>query len=146
MSMIAQLAAALLPGERLRFDLARDGEHLTLMIQPTLPRAVDDTDSSIACLRAALAMPLRIVGTPAELDAELPALLAAYGARRADVAGKSAALDSLKEAAKTGARLVDAAGKPGRNATAAPAAPAETPAVAPAPATAPLAANPDSLF
>jgi PRTRC genetic system protein E len=143
MSMIAQLAAALLPGERLRFDLARDGEHLTLMIQPTLPRAVDDTDSSIACLRAALAMPLRIVGTPAELDAELPALLAAYGARRADVAGKSAALDSLKEAAKTGARLVDAAGKPGRNATAAP---AETPAVAPAPATAPLAANPDSLF
>jgi PRTRC genetic system protein E len=145
MSMIAQLAAALLPGERLRFDLARDGEHLTLMIQPTLPRAVEDTESSVACLRAALAMPLRIVGTPEEMDAELPALLAAYGARRADVASKSAALESLKEAAKTGARLTEEVGKAARAGGSKATTPV-MPVPTQEPAPAPLAANPGSLF
>ncbi|NCA71175.1 MAG: PRTRC system protein E [Sphingobacteriia bacterium] len=141
MSLIAQLSAALLPGERVRFDLARDGENFTLMVQPTLARAVDDIDSPSAGLRAALAMPLRVAGTAAELDAELPALLSAYGARRSDVAGKSAALESLKEAAKKGARLsaetpTPAATLPGSAAATVPVAPAP---VAPA-------SNPDSLF
>ncbi|WP_020504313.1 PRTRC system protein E [Lamprocystis purpurea] len=115
MGLIEQLAGVLGDGERLRFELARNGDGgLTVMVQPLLAKPLNDLAGDTAALRAALAMPLRITGTTADLDARLPALLVTYGERRHDVGGKVAALDALREAGKAGARLADQVEKDAR--------------------------------
>jgi PRTRC genetic system protein E len=153
MSLFAQLTAILGPDERLRFDLARnkDGQ-LTVLVQPYLAQPIEHLEGDAARLRAALAMPLRVSGTAAELDAGMPALLAEFADRRRTVGGQVAALDALKEAGKTGARLqAEKAATPAPSvpatqaATALPAqvSPPVTPAVPAAPAP---VVNPGSLF
>lgn len=138
MALFEQLAGVLTAGERLRFEIARNPDGgLTLLVQPLLTKPVENLEGDAASLRAALAMPLRITGSVAELDAQLPALLATYGERRRDVELKVTTLDALKEAGKAGARLVEA----GRQAPVA-AAPLDL-----APTSAPAApTDPNNLF
>ncbi|WP_295454955.1 PRTRC system protein E [uncultured Thiodictyon sp.] len=108
MALFEQLAGVLTAGERLRFEIARNPDGgLTLLVQPLLTKPVENLDGDTAPLRAALAMPLRITGSVAELDARLPALLATFGERRRDVEMKVTALEALKDAGKAGARLVE---------------------------------------
>ena len=150
MALFEQLAGVLTAGERLRFEIARNPDGgLTLLVQPLLTKPVENLEGDTAPLRAALAMPLRITGTVAELDAQLPALLATYGERRRDVEMKVTALEALKEAGKAGARLVEQGTKAAAGASAvraAPVDPTSTPvpaAVLSAPA---VPADPNNLF
>jgi PRTRC genetic system protein E len=142
MALLEQLTGVLTAGERLRFEVARhpDGG-LTLLVQPFLTKPVENLEGDAAALRAALAMPLRITGTVAELDARLPALLATYGERRRDVEMKVTALDALKEAGKAGARLVEQGAQP--VASLDPAPPSAAAPVRSAPA---VPADPNNLF
>jgi len=145
MALFEHLAGVLTAGERLRFEIARNPDGgLTVLVQPLLITPVEHLAGDTASLRAALAMPLRITGSVADLDTQLPAMLATYGERRQDVAMKVTALETLKEAGKAGARLV-ATGTQGA-AVAAPLDP--TPTSVPAPALSAPAApvDPNNLF
>jgi PRTRC genetic system protein E len=151
MGLIEQLTGVLSDGERLRFELARNGDGgVTVMVLPLLTKPLDDLEGDTAALRAALAMPLRITGTTADLDARLPALLVTYGERRHDVTAKVAALDALKEAGKAGARLADQAGTGARRKDMGAGAPVAALATVPTPArSGPESSDhndPDSLF
>ena len=127
MDLFEQLVGVLTAGERLRFEIARNPDGgLTLLVQPLLIRPVENLEGDAAPLRAALAMPLRITGSVAELDARLPAMLATYGERRRDVETKVTALEALKEAGKAGARLVEQGTKAAAGGSVAPVDPAPT--------------------
>lgn len=107
MGLIHALADVLAPGERLRFEIERTADGLVLLVQPYLATAAQDPDAATdaARLRAALAMPLRVQGGIAELDAGFPELLATYASQRQDVGRTLGVLEALKEAGKAGARL-----------------------------------------
>ncbi|AUB85141.1 PRTRC system protein E [Candidatus Thiodictyon syntrophicum] len=152
MDLFEQLVGVLTAGERLRFEIARNPDGgLTLLVQPLLIRPVENLEGDAAPLRAALAMPLRITGSIAELDARLPALLATYGERRRDVEMKVTSLEALKEAGKAGARLLEQGTKAAAGTSAVAAAPLDptpTPTPVPAPArSAPaVPVDPNNLF
>ncbi|WP_020503580.1 PRTRC system protein E [Lamprocystis purpurea] len=149
MALFEHLAGVLTAGERLRFEIARNPDGgLTVLVQPLMITPVEHLAGDTASLRAALAMPLRITGSVAELDARLPAMLVTYGERRQDVAMKVTALETLKEAGKAGARLVEQ-GKQAAGASAVAAAPLDpTPTSVPAPVlSAPaVPVDPNNLF
>lgn len=106
MGLIAELAGTLSTGERLRFDLQRNGDGtLTLVVQPYFNTPVAYLDDATAPLRAALAMPLRVSGSMSSLDEDFTAMLREYGSRRCTVNSQLSALDALKEAIKAGERL-----------------------------------------
>ena len=85
------LAACLGEGERLRLELHREGEALAVLVQPVLNAAPPSLDAERQRLRVALAYPLRLTGTAAQLDRDLVAALVAYGAKRQEV--RAAACD-----------------------------------------------------
>jgi PRTRC genetic system protein E len=92
------LAACLGEGERLRLELHREGEALAVLVQPVLKAAPPGLDTERQRMRAALAYPLRLTGTAAQLDRELVAALVAYGAKRQEVRAAASDLDALDEA------------------------------------------------
>lgn len=92
------LAACLGEGERLRLELHREGEALAVLVQPVLNAAPPDLDAERQRLRAALAYPLRLTGTAAQLDRDLVAALVAYGAKRQEVRAAACDLAALDEA------------------------------------------------
>jgi PRTRC genetic system protein E len=111
MSLFTELAEILQGGEGLTFGIRRSGNDLVVLVQPGLKTPVTETDTpdDAAQLRAALAMPLRISGTPAMLDAELPAKLREYARARTSLAEQFDALDVLREARKGAERLANKA-------------------------------------
>jgi len=150
------LAACLGEDERLRLELHHTGATLAVLVQPVLNAAPPGLDAERQRLRAALAYPLRLTGTAAQLDRDLVAALVAYGAKRQEVRAAGSDLDALDEAlrharqaahaqrqsvapvGKTAAqptapaavgRAADEAGETGAGSAARPAAP--TPAAAP---------------
>ncbi len=92
------LAACLGEDERLRLELHRTGATLAVLVQPVLKAAPSGLDAEWQRLRAALAYPLRLTGTAAQLDRELVAALVAYGAKRQEVRAAGFDLDALDEA------------------------------------------------
>jgi len=92
------LAACLGEDERLRLELHRTGATLAVLVQPVLKAAPSGLDAERQRLRAALAYPLRLTGTAAQLDRELVAALVAYGAKRQEVRAAGFDLDALDEA------------------------------------------------
>jgi len=150
MALFEHLAGVLTAGERLRFEIARNPDGgLTVLVQPLLITPVEHLEGDTASLRAALAMPLRITGSVADLDTQLPALLVTYGERRQDVAMKVTALETLKEAGKAGARLVATGTQAAAGGGALAAAPVDpTPTSVPAPVlSAPaVPVDPNNLF
>ena len=144
MSLLRDLAACLGVGERLRLELHVEDEDagvLTLLAQPLLPAAPAGQDADAQRLRAALAHPVCLRGTPEQLDAEGSATLQRYAEQRRALhtaATELAALDTAIQQAQQTVR------EKRQKATAAPPKPATDPP-APAPTPAPTD-NPDSLF
>ena len=145
--LIPRLASAMRPGEGLLFSVnALAGDRIELLLQPKLPEAPDLPDDA-AKIRAALALPLRLTGTPAEVGDLFLARLDQFQAARADAADAFGDLmQSLKQA--TGEARQQAAAAPSPETTDdTPSAPSgDTPAAA---AEAPPAAsttNPLSLI
>ena len=69
-----------------------------MLVQPVLNAAPPGLDAERQRLRAALAYPLRLTGTAAQLDRDLVAALVAYGAKRQEVRAAACDLDALDEA------------------------------------------------
>lgn len=92
------LAACLGEDERLRLELHRTGGTLAVLVQPVLKAAPSGLDAERQRLRAALAHPLRLTGSPEQLDRELVAALVAYAAKRQEVQAAAFDLDALDEA------------------------------------------------
>ena len=151
------------PTEQVHFTISRDpAGGLTVLITPQLSaadpppeEARDTTATALAQARAALALPLIVRATVAELDASLPTLLAEYTGQRESLSTSQMTLEELRQAAvaartavarqaaktppkPTAAPQEDGADDP---AASTPTASAAAPVPAPLPAT-----NPDSLF
>ena len=58
MELFEWLSRSLGPGERLRLEIAREGESLSILVQPVLKTAPSNLDDERQQLRAALAHPL----------------------------------------------------------------------------------------
>lgn len=84
MNLFALLSGGLSVEEHLRFDLGREGDRLTVLVQPILKAAPPDLADERQRLRGALAHPLWLAGTPEQLDRERGTALAEYGAHRRD--------------------------------------------------------------
>lgn len=100
-----QLHAAMRDAEQFKFQVTRDGDRLAVMIQPLLGTAPDhiedDEDSPAAQARAALATPLLVRMTPAELDEHFGPKLSAYGEVRGELADSYQTLiEDLKDSSK----------------------------------------------
>ncbi len=98
MNLFESLAACLGEDERLRLELHRAGATLAVLVQPVLKAAPSGLDDERQRLRAALAHPLRLTGSPEQLDRELVAALVAYGTKRQDLRTAASDLDALDEA------------------------------------------------
>jgi len=98
MNLFDLLAGCLSDGERLRFDLDRAGDALTVVVQPLLKSAPPHLDADRQRLRAALAHPLYLRGTSEQFAEGLADALAEYGAKRRDLHAVAADLDVLDEA------------------------------------------------
>ena len=136
-------------GEEVRFIVrAEAGGRLAVLVEPVLKGAgADIQDDAASRLRAALAFPLRIVATPAELDAGFLDTLANYAQTRAPAGDALAALmaqatDAIKEGRQAALaqksnpqKTQPASGAAGEDDN------KEEPPVEPVPQ-----ANPDSLF
>ena len=89
-------------GEAVSFKVARTGNQLTVLVQPSFKGTGNDKESAaIQNLRSAIAMPLYVTTTPEALDRDFPACLGQF-AQRVET-GKnalSAALDRQKEGIK----------------------------------------------
>ena len=145
MSLLSDLAACLGAGERLRIEAqAEDDQILHLLIQPLLPAAPAGQDTDAQRLRAALAHPLCLRGTPEQLEAEGLAALRRYGEQRRALHAAATELSALDAAIQQAQQTVR---EKRQKATTVPlpkssaAASASMSAPAPAPTD-----NPDSLF
>jgi len=164
MELFEWLSRSLEPGERLRLDIAREGGNLSVLMQPLLKTAPPNLDDERQQLRAALAHPLWLTGTPDQLDRELPEALRAYAHQRQTLQAAASAWDALDDAIRRAQQAVQTQRQKAakQNTRVPPGGPAAAPedtgkaaaaeeegtANATSPAVTPPAAatNPDSLF
>lgn len=98
--LFTSLAAVLLTGESLTFTVLRQGDTFAVLLQPKLQKK-GETPADAQRIRAALAMPLNLIGTPADLDTAFHERVSGYAEARAELAGNyETMLSSLSEASK----------------------------------------------
>ena len=162
MELFEWLSQSLGPGERLRLEIAREGESLSILVQPVLKTAPPNLDDERQQLRAALAHPLWLTGTPDQLDRELPEALRTYADRRQTLQATASEWDALDDAIRRAQQAVQTQRQKAAQKTRVPphgpavapedisdtAAEGEGTANATSPAVTPptAATNPDSLF
>jgi hypothetical protein len=131
-TLLMLLRAALLPNESLKFTILPHAQGLALLVQP-LPRKPDHVPKEAEQARAALGMPLRLAGSPAQLAADLTSKLQGYAEARRDVHDSYRTLiEALNEAGKEAKAKTIQAGKnaSARKVTLPPLAPASAPTTA----------------
>ena len=106
MELFEWLSRSLGPGERLRLEIAREGESLSILVQPVLKTAPSNLDDERQQLRAALAHPLWLTGTPDQLDRELPEALRTYADRRQTLQVAASEWDALDDAIRRAQQAV----------------------------------------
>lgn len=106
MELFEWLSRSLEPGERLRLDIAREGGNLSVLMQPLLKTAPPNLDDERQQLRAALAHPLWLTGTPDQLDRELPEALRAYAHQRQTLQAAASEWDALDDAIRRAQQAV----------------------------------------
>jgi PRTRC genetic system protein E len=122
----------LLTEESLQFTVSRGPNGtLTVLLQPVLKASTETMSDEVQSIRAALATPLYLSQTPAELDARFDELVRATAAARAELRTNfDALLLTLREANKSAKSQTTIAQKKGAGGTSA----ALTATAAPAPA------------
>lgn len=106
MELFEWLSRCLGPGERLRLEIVREGESLSILVQPVLKTAPSNLDDERQQLRAALAHPLWLTGTPDQLDRELPEALRTYADRRQTLQVAASEWDALDDAIRRAQQAV----------------------------------------
>jgi len=106
MELFEWLSRSLGPGERLRLEIAREGESLSVLAQPILKTVPPNLDEERQQLRAALAHPLWLTGTPDQLDRELPEALRTYADRRQTLQATASEWDALDDAIRRAQQAV----------------------------------------
>lgn len=106
MELFEWLSQCLGPGERLRLEIVREGESLSILVQPVLKTAPSNLDDERQQLRAALAHPLWLTGTPDQLDRELPEALRTYADRRQTLQVAASEWDALDDAIRRAQQAV----------------------------------------
>ncbi|OAI16236.1 hypothetical protein A1507_11800 [Methylomonas koyamae] len=108
--MFAQFEEILGDGESIDFSICRQGNRLTVLIQPCFNGSDPGSDDpQLAQVRAILSMPLCVTDTAANLDQDFPTCLTQYVGSVSD--GKSAfaqAVSRIREAAKAADSLATA--------------------------------------
>lgn len=100
--LISLLSQVIRPKESVRFTVSKQTDgRLLLVVQPRFRKHAEDVPKEAEQARAALAVPLRLVGVPADLDAHLVARLEGYCRARGELSDNfDALIESLKEASK----------------------------------------------
>lgn len=106
MELFEWLSRCLGPGERLRLEITREGESLSVLAQPLLKTAPPNLDDERQQLRAALAHPWWLTGTPDQLDRELPEALRTYADRRQTLQVAASEWDALDDAIRRAQQAV----------------------------------------
>lgn len=107
MELFEWLSQCLGSGERLRLEITREGESLSVLAQPVLKTAPPNLDEKRQPLRAALAHPLWLTGTPDQLDRELlPEALRTYADRRQTLQVAASEWDALDDAIRRAQQAV----------------------------------------
>ena len=106
MELFKLLSRGLGPGERLRLEIAVKGDTLSVLVQPLLKTAPDTLDDERQQLRAALAHPLSLTGTPDQLDRELPEALRTYAGQRQTLQAAVSEWDTLDDAIRRAQQAV----------------------------------------
>ena len=108
--MFAQFETILGDGERIDFSICRQGNRLTVLIQPCFNGPASGIDDpQLQQVRAAISMPLCVTDMAANLDRDFPACLIQYVDGVSD--GKSEfaqAMSRIREAAKIANSLTTA--------------------------------------
>jgi PRTRC genetic system protein E len=122
-SIFTTLERVLLPHESLKFTILRQPAGLVLLMQPHLNDKAANVPKEAEQARAMLAVPLRLLGSAAQLDAAFAEQVGGYAAARADLrTGFDALLDAFKETTKeTRAKATNAKGSVTKPSGAAPA-------------------------
>jgi PRTRC genetic system protein E len=111
-SLFSTLEQAMLPNESLRFTISRQPKGLVLLLQPVLHKSDEVVPKEAEQTRAVLAMPLRLSGSAADLDAAFAANLQGYGQARNELHDNYVSLlDALREASKDAKAKTQQAGK-----------------------------------
>ena len=100
--LISLLSQVIRPKESVRFTVSKQSDgRLLLVVQPLLHKKAEDVPKEAEQARAALAVPLRLVGVSADLDAHLAARLEGYCRARGELHDNfDALIEALKEASK----------------------------------------------
>jgi hypothetical protein len=126
-TLLTLLRAVIQPHESLTFTILPHAQGLALLVQP-LPKKADNLPKEAEQSRAALSLPLRIVGSPAQLAMELTARLTGFADARREVHDSYRTLiEALNEAGKEAkAKTLNASKNAGPKKPAAPPAPSAT--------------------
>lgn len=125
--LFVTLESVLLQGESLTFKISRDGDHLVVLLIPSLPPSLTALAPEVEKARSALSLPLRLDMTAAQLDAELLERIRGYGAVRRELReGHDLIIEELNQA-KQEARDAAAAQRAKRKTPAAKTAPSTPP-------------------
>lgn len=135
-TLFSQFDRLLLNEESLQFTVSRGPNGtLTVLLQPVLKASTETMSDEVQSIRAALAAPLYLSQTPAELDARFDDLVRATAAARAELRTNfDALLLTLREANKSAKSQTATAQKRGSGPSAAATTPARPPATPSAPA------------
>lgn len=135
-TLFSQFDRLLLNEESLQFMVSRGPSGtLTVVLQPVLKASTETMSDEVQSIRAALATPLYLSQTPAELDARFDDLVRATAAARAELRTNfDALLLTLREANKSAKSQTATAQKRGSGSSAATATAAHAPAKPSAPA------------
>lgn len=135
-TLFSQFDRLLLNEESLQFTVSRGPNGtLTVLLQPVLKASTETMSDEVQSIRAALATPLYLSQTPAELDARFDDLVRATAAARAELRTNfDALLLTLREANKSTKSQTATAQKRGGESSAAATTPGRPPATPSAPA------------
>lgn len=100
-NLFTQLHGVMLPNESIHFTLYHHPDGTLLLLQPALTMSDDDLPNEIKQARAALAIPMRVIGSPAELDAHFAEKLAGWAEPRKELYDSlEVQRESVREAVK----------------------------------------------
>ncbi|MEW5833366.1 MAG: PRTRC system protein E [Campylobacterota bacterium] len=113
-NLFQTIAKAMRSGDKVRFEIERNGDAMSIMFQPILRDQEDAVPDEAKPIRAALALPFLIRGvTPEVADAELASRLQGYADKRGHVVDAyDELIEKLNEATKQAKAATEKAGKP----------------------------------
>ena len=106
MELFEWLSRSLGPGERLRLEIAREGESLSILVQPVFENRAVQSGRRAATTTRRPGPSQWLTGMPDQLDRELPEALRTYADRRQTLQVAASEWDALDDAIRRAQQAV----------------------------------------